>query len=264
MINIVGELPQFTADDSAGQEKVIIEEVKETPFEGEEAKDTPSELPAEEKPAEPLTISEEGKGDDIKEPKKQVQGLLSEREKLLKEIQELRGQRRELRKVETQEVVTDIADQLDDLNPDDIKNIERVLKSKGYVTKDESHKIHYESVKTQTLDEFLEKYPEYKPENDPNDINWNAFQREVSFYKMPDNPMLISQILEKAHRNTSGAGNFVDRSISVAQKRIATARKGGGGMQRSSVGKSLPSHLRRVYEDGGWSEAEIKEIENKL
>lgn len=258
MDNVIGSLPQFTADDSVGSGKVITE-VKETTPVVEEEKVTPSELPAEEKPAE-VSTTEETTGDDVEE--KQVQGLLSEREKLLKEIQELRGKRRELRKEETQEVIVDVAEKLDDLNPDDIKNIERVLKAKGYVTKEESQKIIYATAKDQALNEFLEKYPEYKPENDPHDVNWNAFQRELSYYKMPSNPRLIKEVLERAHRSI--APSSTGQATETVTKRIATARKGGGGTQKSSVGKSLPAHLRRAYEDGGWSEAEIKDLESKL
>jgi hypothetical protein len=262
MTNVVGELPQFTADDSAGTEKV--KEVKETseitPNEEvitEEVKETPAELPADTKPAEGET--QEPKGDDVEV--KQVQGLLSEREKLLKEIRELRGQRREIRKEETQEVITQVADKLDDLNDVDVTNIERVLKAKGYVTKEENQKLHYESVKNDKLNEFLSKYPEYKPENDPNDINWNAFQRELTFYKMPQDPKLITEVLERAHRNIAAPTVPATRAV---EQRIATARKGGGGSQRTSSGKSLPPNLRRAYEDGGWSEEEIKELEAKL
>lgn len=254
MENIVGSLPLFTTDDTVGTEKV--EEVKpaaieETP--ADEEKETLAELPAAEKPAE-TSSPEEEVGDDTE---KQVQGILREREKLLKEVQELRKQRRELRKEETQEVITTVADNLEDLNTDDIKNIERVLKARGYVTKEESQKLHYESVKKDELNKFLDKYPEYKPENDPHDANWNAFQRELTFYKMPSNPRLISEVLERAHRNIASTSVVP----ATTAKRIATARKGAGGMQRTPSGKSLPSNLRRAYEDGGWSEEEIKELE---
>jgi len=254
MPNVIGVKPEFTTE--VGDEK----EVKETPAEipQEKETETPSELPTEEKPDDTSTPEEdvvEDTGDA-----KQVQGLLSEREKLLKEIKELRGQRRNLRETETEQVIMEVSDKLDDLNPEDVKNIDRVLKSKGYITKDESKKIVYENAKNEALGDFLEKYPEYKPENDPDDLNWNAFQRELlSFYKMPENPKLIGQTLEKAHK---GIAPPVDNNSETVKKRIATAQKGGGGMQKSSSGKRLSPQLRRAYEDGGWSEEEIKELEN--
>lgn len=262
MENVIGKMPEFTTDEGEPKEEVK-EPLVETPIEEvppEEGKEIPAELPAENKPAE-LATPEAGKGDDAE---RQKQGLLSERERLLKEIRELRGQRRELRKDETQEVITEVAEKLDDLNPDDIKNIERVLKVRGYITKEESQKLHYESIKNDELNKFLTDYPEYKPENDPNDINWNAFQRELAFYKMPSNPRLTREVLERAHRNISDAKSSVVQNAVETKRRIATAQKGGGGMQKTSVGKSLPPYLRRAYEDGGWSETEIKEIENKL
>ncbi len=250
MVNVIGELPQFTEEGT--------EEVKESPVEApieevpaEEVKETPS-LP-EEKPAE---AEPKPQGDDVVVK----QGLLTEREKLLQEIAELRKQRRDLRKEETQEVITQVADKLDDLNDVDVLNIERVLKAKGYVTKEESQKLHYESVKNDELTKFLDKYPEYKPENDPNDLNWNSLQKEMSLYKSPSNPKQVAELLLKAHRNIA---TTVPVTETVA-KRIATAQKGAGGTQRTSAGKSLPPNLRRAYEDGGWSEAEIKELEDKL
>jgi len=39
---------------------------------------------------------------------------------------------------------------------------------------------------------------------------------------------------------------------------------GSGGVQRSSSHKSLDSHKRNILEAGGWSEEEIKKIEQNL
>ncbi len=255
MTNIIGAVPEFTTDDSVGNENVN-EEVKEAPVETEaEEKETPSELPAEEKPAGEIP-PEKAPVEDVK----QVQGILSEREKLLKEIQELRAERRVLRKAETQEVITEMKDKLEDLDPTDVQNIDRVFKAKGYITKDEFTKTIYEDAKTKSLNEFLDKYPEYKPENDPNDVNWNAFQRELNDLKMPSDPTRIRAVLEKAHKLVVG---FTGPTPNTASKRIAIAQKGGGGSQRSSVGKSLSPAYKRALEDGGWSEAEIRELEDK-
>jgi hypothetical protein len=255
MTNVIGKAPEFTTDDSVGAENVN-EEVKETETASAvEEKETPSELPTEEKPADD-TNPESAPVEDVK----QVQGILSEREKLLKEIQELRAERRTLRKAETQEVITEMTDKLDDLDPTDIQNIDRVFKAKGYITKDEFKKTIYEEAKTKSLNEFLEKYPEYKPENDPNDVNWNAFQRELNDLKMPSDPTRIKSVLEKAHKLTTGFTGPVNTNTS---RRIAIAQKGGGGSQRSTVGKTLSPAYKRALEDGGWSEADIKELEDK-
>lgn len=264
MANVVGELPQFTTDDSAGNQKVI-EEVKEplaeTPIEEvlpEEGKETPAELPAEDKPVD--VPDPKGKVSEDTEDK-QVQGILTEREKLLQEIVELRKERRTLRQEETKEIITEAGEKLDDLNPDDVKNIDRVLKAKGYITKAESQKIIYESVKNEELNKFLDKFPEYKAENDKNDVNWTALQREMSLYKTPENPRQVAELLLRAHRNISGTRTSVDRPAQTVTKRIATAQKGSGGVQRSSSTGKLSEYQRNYYLDHGWSKEEVDEMD---
>ena len=86
MENKIGQIPEFTADESVETGK---EEVKETPAEeaAVEEKETPTEPPAEDKPAEETPKEEipvETSDDDTKELQQQVQGLEGEKEKLLK------------------------------------------------------------------------------------------------------------------------------------------------------------------------------------
>jgi len=261
--NKIGTIPEFTNENGTG------EEVKEGTTEEvvQEEKDTPTALPTDTKPAEEKETSEETteeeiqtQGDDTGALLKQVQGLQSEREKLLKEIQDLRGTRREIKQEQVQKVDQKI-DELKDLHPDDINIIEKVLRAKGYVTKEEASKMNYEMVKQEELNKFLEKYPEYKPENDKNDINWNALQRELGYYRLPTNPHDIKQVLERAHRIIQKPS---DRGVIEKQRRVETAQTGAGGTQRSSSGKSFTAFQKEEYRRGGWSEEEIQEMEKKL
>ena len=259
----INMVPEFTQDEvSAGNGS--IEEVKETTADEEvvDERETQSEPPAEIKPVEPKKVDQDT-GVSEEELKTSIQGLLNERINLLKEIVELRGTKREIKQQELQ-VVEKQLDDLKDLHPEDVTLIDRVLRVKGFVTKDEANKMFYKSVQDEELNKFLEKYPEYRPENDPSDQNWLSLQKELAWYKMPENPHLIVNILERAHRAIATIKISGDRSVSVKKKQIQTASVGGGGTQRSSSVKSLDPHKRSLLEQGGWSEEEIKKIEQQL
>lgn len=260
MPNVVGSIPEFTSDETVD---TGTEEVKETsPEEGDEKeKDIPTELPADTTPVVPKDNA------DTNVLQTQLQGLEAEKQKLLKELVDLRGQRREIKQQEIQKVDSTIAEKLEDLkdvNPEDVTVVERILRSKGYVTKEESNKMLYDAVKTEEINKFLEQYPEYKPENDPNDINWNAVLREMGWYRLPENPRLIGQILERVHKTVTGVKNTGDRGLPEQKQKVQLAGVGSGGAQRSSSRKSLDPDKRSMLLQGGWSEEEIKKMEENL
>lgn len=259
--NVIEAVPEFTKDETLAEE-VKEGEVISTPEGGEDISqketETLPEPPAEEKPA---SEDDNLTRDDIKGLQKQISGLQREREKLLNQVVELKGQRREIKYEELQKVNEKI-DDLKDINPEDAEIIEKVLRAKGYVTKEQTHQMYYDAVKQDELNKFLVKYPEYKAENDPNDTNWNALQAELRDYKMPSDPHEISRFLEKAHHYISKT--FDDRGAETKKRQIQTASMGGGGVQRSSSKKSLNPSQRLVFEQGGWSEEEIKQIEQSL
>lgn len=248
MPNVLNMMPDFSSDDGTGKEEVkqIISD------EGIEEKETPSEPPAEDQPVEQIH--------DDTDLHKQLQSLQEERTKLLKDIVDLRGQRRDLKQQELVKVQETI-NELEDVNPDDVVLIEKVLRQKGYITKEESNKMFYKAVEQEELAKFFTKYPEYKPENDKEDLNWGSLQKELTYYRMPDNPHLIGEVLERAHR---GIVKTSDRTVPAKKRQIELAGVGAGGSQRSSSGKSLDPRYRDELSRGGWSEEEIKDIEKNL
>ena len=245
-------VPEFTSEEGTAPEEVKT-------VAAEEEKETPAEPPAD-------TSEEVQKPDEVEKPvqdtnlERATLGLQSEIQKLKNEIVELRGQKRELKKDELFKAEQKL-DELKDVNPEDASLVERILRSKGYIRKDEVNEMYYKSVQDEELAKFLEKYPEYKPQNDPSDANWGALQRELEFYRMPKNPRQIQEILERAHKALFKES---DRSLPAKRKAVQTASVGAGGTQRSSSGKTLSPILRARYEQGGWSEEEIKSIESKL
>ena len=254
MPNELNLVPEFTTDEGVKGTVEVKEAVTEEVAEPE--KEAPVIPPITEKPAVVESVQDTGKG----ELERATLGLQSEVLKLRQEITELRGQKRELKKEELFKAQEKL-DELKDVNPEDTNLVERILRSKGYLTKQEVSEMHYKSVQDDELTKFLEKYPEYKPENDPSDGNWNALQRELAYYKMPENPRQVREVLDRAHKAIFKPS---DRSLPEKKRQIEVASVGSGGTQRSSSsGKTLDPTLRKRLEDGGWSEEDIRRIESK-
>jgi len=247
MAQQIGSIPEFTEDTA-----VPPEEVKEAPESVEtETPDLPADKPGTESAEVPSQTDEQARA---------IEALQKQRTELLKEIQELRGTRREIKQEQLKSVETQI-DELKDVHPDDLNLIEKVLRSKGYLTKEEQGKMLYESVKTEELAKFLDKYPEYKPENDPNDVNWQTLQREFGLYKMPENPRQIGELLERAHRSVPKVGT---RTLPEQKRRVEIASVGGGGVQQTSSQKSFSPEKIAMFKAGGFSDEDIKQMEARL
>lgn len=255
--NIVGKIPDFTEDTPSPE--VVVEEGKETIAEEVivEEKVTP-EPPAEKPAGNSVDTVVPSQGQDLEVAKNALQKEILE---LRKDISELRGQRREIKQDQLLKAEEQL-DELKDLHPEDVTVIDRVLKAKGYLSKEDANKMFYDAVKNEELNKFLERYPEYKPENDLNDQNWSALQKELGFYKMPSDPHLVTQVLERAHRGISKAPS----GLSAPQKRqITVASHGGGGAQRPSTNaKSFDPSKRAMLAQGGFTEEDIRAMESKL
>lgn len=237
MENKIGQVPEFTSDETVQEE--VVEPTIDPIIEGEIPADPP-----------PAII--------VEDP--QVVGLKKEKADLLNEIKDLRGERRDLKQKQIDKVDAKI-ESLDDVNPADVEVVEKILRSKGYMKQEEFQKMTYESVKNDTVESFLEKYPEYKPENDPQDTNWSALQREIALYRMPDDPKKISLILEKAHRELTRSQ---PASQTPAKKQqVVVASHGAGGTQRPQTqSKSrLTPDQKQAFSQGGWSAAEIEAMD---
>lgn len=261
---IIGKLPEFSSDETPTEETGQEEEKKATPEEEvEEEKETPSEPPAEETPAEEPEEKPEGEGDDGGQLIRQTEALKLERERLLAEIRDLRGERRDLKQQQITQVETAI-DELKDVYPADVELIEKVLKTRGYIRQEDVDKRIYEENKNQQLESFLNKHPEYKPENDPKDTNWQMLQRELEYYRMPKDPKKVGDVLERAHKALTGSYS-VGQNVSAKKHLAKVAGSGGSGSKGpSSGGGTLSPEHKEAYRRGGWSEEEIKNIEKNL
>ena len=263
--NKIGSIPEFTVDETVEGKDEVKEPVDETVEETE----TPAELPSEDK--KPLEEAKAPLKDDAEIPEeilgkavaRATEGLRGELVNLKKELATAKGADRMFiqGKIETAQ---DKIDELKDVAPEDVSLIDRVLRAKGYITKDESSKMHYEAVKNEEISKFLDKFPEYKPENDPGDLNWSALQRQInSWYRMPGDPRLVGELLARAHKDV--AKPLSDRGLEVKKQQVKVASSGASGAQRSSPkpANGRLSDLMRTHMQG-WSEEEIRNLESKL
>lgn len=261
-MTVVGQIPDFDPDGTLG---AGTEEVKQTTAEETvEEKVTPAELPADGQ--ENGDQKPDGNVDNTSQPDpvdaklaKATEGLRNEIVGLRRKISELSGGDRKL--VQDQLIVTQQKlDDLADVNPADVALIEKVIKSKGYMTKDEAQNVTYEQTQKQVLASFLDKYPEYKPENDPDNVNWTRLISEYGLYARPKDPAQIAILLERSHKASTPVASV--RNLSVQKQAVKTASLGAGGKGRtSSGGNTLTAEQRRQYEDGGWSKEEIDAME---
>lgn len=268
--NRVGQIPEFTDDASTpepGPEEQLIEATPPV----EEGTDNPE--PPVEKPADlPVSVDNNVPSQTVDNPDlaRAVNGLQEERVKLLKEISELRGQKREIAQENLKKVEQQI-DDLKDLHPEDVTVIERVLRAKGLVTKEEANQMFYDSVKQDELNRFLEKHPEYRPENDPNDVNWSTLTRELGIYRIPANPHAWAELLDRAHRSivrVPVAASKPAVNVEANKRRIEVASHGGNNGSSASKApsnsKGFTPEQRVMYRQGGWSEEEISQMESRL
>ncbi len=280
--NQIGKIPDFTVDDGGPQASsgtpvitdggvVEEEDVESTsqPADETAVEETETPEPPAEKPDDGVATVVESTTDapkvDIQELQKTIAGLQEDRAKLIKDLVDLRGQKREIKQEQINRVDQHI-DELKDLNPNDVDLIEKVLRAKGYVNKTEANQMFYKAVENEELNKFLEKYPEYKPENDPNDLNWTQLNKELALFKLPTDPKLIGQILERAHRGIYKAPSGpTNTPISVQKRKIEIASQGHGGGQRPSpnTAKVFDADTRSMLRNGGFTEEDIADMEGR-
>ncbi len=171
---------------------------------------------------------------------------------------------------------------LSKFNQKDVETFKELALGLGYVSKDELEtreielkKSNYETTKKEMTNEFLKKHPEYRPENDPNDINWNAVVNEFNRYKLPKNPIEIATILEEIHEKVSGKSSVVDTKKLhevLAKKKVASIAQAttgaiGGGEEKREQARNNPVNpkIHNLIEKGalkGFSQKEIDELFN--
>jgi hypothetical protein len=205
---------------------------------------------------------------------REVQGLRAEKDIILKEIIDLRGDRRLVKQEQLEKVETEITDAESKLHPEDLAILKspafvKALRDQGFVSRQELQK----DAQKQELDSFLEKYPEYKPENDPHDRNWNKLIEEYRRFNPVATRTEIRDNLERSRKLTSSTTPQSDRTALEAKRtQLRSGSVGGSGKTGSpksstqSVRSSNASDEDKIeaLRRGGFSEDEIRETLEEL
>ena len=264
-------------------------EDEEDDEESEEEEDEESEEDDDDEDSE----SEDDEKTD-EEKKKELQGLSDQEEALNEGIEDLdskiekkrqsivnkrkdrRGKRILVDKLDehSQSDETEEED-ISDIDTDTVTAIERVIKSKGYVKKDELVQSNYQDAHKSAEDKFFEDHSEYLPENDEGDVLYDALKEELSLYAPPKNPSKIKELFERAHaevkRNNPTFFKDIKKSVKTSLKkknRLDTSKsdKGGSGSggkgskSKSKEGTGLSKDDIRNLKDGGFTDEDIKEM----
>ena len=258
--------PQVTPEEP---EEHADEEVKETSEQSEAVEENREETSAseeqgdnqeEEKNEEPVT---EVSHEKVTEGQKAVEALELEKERIRREISDLRTQRREVRGQSKEQVVVEkTSDELNDVSPQDVELIEKVLRAKGFVKKDELQSSIYQDKVASYQDKWLETHPEYLPANDPEDKNWNLLRQTIdTYFRLPSNPREISKVLDMAHGMIKPSVAIPVRNradVNAAKEKLQSASRSAA----PSATKSAPSRTSELKSEYliGFTDEEVKEI----
>ncbi len=241
-------------------------EVKET------VEETEGNAPEESSTSEEASTEAEKPVEVTEDPDKDaLEALKLQKESLMKEIVDLRRERRTVR--EEPLVVQAKSDNtvVEGVNPQDVETIEKVIKAKGYVQKDELASMTYKEKEEAAKNDWLNKHPEYLPENDPDDKNWNALKSKVnSYFRAPANPAEVSLILDSAHAMLIPQQKPLPvkgtAATAASQEKLkSTSMAGAGGSTtkdkpsvKTSSGKSIPKSM--AHHLIGFTDDEVKEL----
>jgi len=163
-------------------------------------------------------------------------------------------------------------DDLSDIEQEDIERMERILRAKGYAPKAEHDAESFKSGQQVIEDAFYETNPQYKPENDDNDVLYDALQKEIAFFAKPKNAAQVKGLLQRAHKEVKAKypSRFVERSSKAevdtanrAKMKIAGTASGTSGPSAGGKAKgktNLGEKQIQALQDGGFSDEEIAEM----
>ena len=155
---------------------------------------------------------------------------------------------------------------LEKYKPEDIQTLKDVFdvmaEDMGFVRSDKLEASTFQQKSTEILDDFLEKHPEYQPENDHGNVLWNRFKDEFAQYRPAKSPKELLQFLNKTHREVFGIKSATSLNKENATKEKAKVASHSGaskpireGIQQRQVIQGLRTDMLK-----GFSDEEIAEL----
>lgn len=268
------------------------EESEENETEDESVEDESEESESEEEEQASAGVSEDEDAEEDDDKSKVLQGLAHTEKELENDLSDLdiqiqtakqrivskrqaRRDRRELiQTIDTKTEDSENDDDLSDVDEDQVKLFERIAKVKGYVPRSELRAQQFEETRKTAQEEFLEKHPEYKPENDTDDSLYNTLKSELALYAAPEDPRLIPKLFERAHSAVKQQyPDKFSKTVKTVQQHVAASSRtkvasSGSQSPKSSTVKAeqkessgtLSSEKIQILKNSGWSEADIAEL----
>jgi hypothetical protein len=226
----------------------------------------PTESPAVETPAEaaPEVPAEEPMPAEPTPEEQRIAALRAEEQRVRESIVKLRRERRVVKSQPSEPVIVP-TDELKDVAPADVELIEKVMKAKGYVRKDEIQAQTYQQQLESSKDQWLQAHPEYLPENDPDDSRWNQLNETIAaFFKKPANPSEVGKVLDLAHQMIGGATKkhpvkSAAQTAAAQEKLKATSTGQGGAATRGTEPAARTKNIDTSYLIG-FTDDELTEI----
>lgn len=160
---------------------------------------------------------------------------------------------------------------LEKYKPEEIQSLREVLpylaEEMGFVRNDQLNANNYTEKASGELDAFLEKHPEYLPQNDKDNVLWGRFTQEYGMYKQPTDPRDFRKIFDRIHRDIFGikAAGETKPTVTAAQRKVTSASHAGASTPpRSTVSTRPQSNTSGLRLDmlKGFSDEEIAELES--
>lgn len=157
---------------------------------------------------------------------------------------------------------------LERYKPEDLASLKEVIDvmadDMGFVRKDQLGANTYAEKAGAELDSFIESHPEYLPENDHDNILWDAFKTEYQLYKQPSNPKDFKKIFERVHEKVFGIKPAGDsKKLNAAKEKIQVASHSGASKPAPSTNKGKTPTGLRLDMLQGFSDEEKAEMENR-
>lgn len=242
-------VPEETIEEENDDDQIVA------PLEEEDSEDI-------EKQKEEVVEPEQEVVEPVSAPKP-VEGETIREKALRQQIQELREKIRnkdEVIKI-AQPVISNEEYELlkETYDNDELERFEKLFevigKKKGYVKVEDVYKDKGQ----ETLNTFLDKHPEYKPENDEGDVRWNTFFKtlENDYNRVGKTPAQLAVIFEKVHRDVCEEfGESPKKTISESRRnaeiqKVRSVSHSGGTKTEVVKSSKVPTdpNVRKMFKD---------------
>lgn len=256
------EVADDVEETEEGEETVIppVEDTPEGDVPAEEdttTEETPASSPEETKEEEtqPSTLKEkEPVPVQGETPREKALRLEIQRVKTLlreKAISDMTGNNPAPKSVDDLQQLRDIG-----YSDEEISNMEKAIdviaQKKGYVKAEQS----YQATVNTIVESFIDSHPEYKPENDPEDVRWTRFEGIIKsgVYNLSGKtPKQLNDIFKKVHRDVVEELGEADVTIEVkrqaaqVQKIKSVSHSGGTKSAPAKRASTIDPNVRGMF-----------------